>query len=93
MIGLIAVLVVARTLAARAQRKGYPGFLATLGVLGWVAGETAFVAAGERFGVIGVLLADVAGGLAGALAAFAVIGLLPHRSRGTSIEAIEETFQ
>jgi hypothetical protein len=68
LLDFIAVLVIARWLAARAQAKGHPGYLAAVGVIGWIVGEALGLKLGELAGLDGAVLVT---GLLGAGSALA----------------------
>jgi hypothetical protein len=79
-------------LSSRARRKGYPGYIAALGVLGWSIAETSGIALGARFGVPIALLLGFGLGILGACSAFVVIDLLPDRAK-IDVNELEETFR
>lgn len=93
MLDLVAVLFLVRSLSARARKKGYPGYLAVLGVLGVVTGELVGLLGGARLGGGGAaILSSWACGALGGLVAFVIVRRLPDRS-GLPIHELEETFR
>lgn len=97
MLDFIAVLVIARWLAARAQAKGHPGYLAAVGVIGWIVGEALGLKLGELAGLDGaVLVTGLLGAGIGAGAGFVLVARLPTRMRSLPVherEAIEKAFE
>jgi hypothetical protein len=90
---LIVILVVTRMLSARATKKGYPGYLSAIGVLGWTLGGAIGLLVGAWLGLeLGLVATWLACAALGARASFFVIARLPDRSR-LPLAAIEETFR
>lgn len=90
----IAVVVIARKLSLRAQKKGYPGYTAALGVVGWTFGQVVGFAFGAQVGLeLGAMLTCYACAVLGALAAFALVNRLPDRSVVVRLDELDETFR
>lgn len=94
MVDLIALVVLVRFLASRAKQKGYPVYLAVIGVVMFTAGSVLGFAIGAALGLeLGVMLTVIAGEVLGAAAAFAVITALPARRIPLPLDELEETFR
>ena len=87
---LLPLLYIVRTLGALARTKGYPSFLAALGVVGWVVGGAlGFTLAAWRGAELGAIAAYPVGAAIGAALAFAVVHLVPARARRAHDEVAE----
>lgn len=94
MVDFVVVLIIARKLSARARARGYPRWLAAVGVLGWVTGEATGVFVGARLGLdLAVLITGAAGGLTGVLVASALIDRLPRRPTELRVDELEDAFR